>query len=52
MSQWRVTVTYEAQIEAPDADTARTWGEEEVEQGLWSIITTDVERIKNVGNGE
>lgn len=46
MDKWRVIVTYEATIEAPDEHSAKTWGEEEIEQGIWQITTSGVERIK------
>lgn len=50
MSQWRFTVVYEGTIEAPDEHTAKQWAEEEVEQGIWQITTSDVERIKGDGD--
>ena len=50
MTSWRVIVTYEATIEAPTADEAKKWGEEEVDAGLWQITTSDVERIKTNGD--
>lgn len=45
MNQWRVTVTYEARITAPTAEEAAEFAVEEVDAGLWPVVTTDTERI-------
>ena len=46
MNTYRFLVTHEGRIEAHDEHEARTWAAEEVEQGVWPITHTEVERIE------
>ena len=45
MNTYRFIVTHEGKIEANDEAEARAWAAEEVEQGIWPITHTEVERV-------
>lgn len=45
MNGYRVTVTYEFEIDAPDWDMARQWAVEEVENGRVIVADIDMERM-------
>ena len=45
MNRYRFLVTHEGTVEASDESEARAWAAEEVEQGVWPITHTEVERI-------
>ena len=45
MNGYRITVTYEFELDAPDYDMARQWGIEEVERGRVTPDEVDVERL-------
>ena len=45
MNGYRITVTYEVELDAPDYDSARQWGIEEIERGRVTPDEVDVERL-------
>ena len=45
MNGYRITVTYEVELDAPDYDSARQWGIEEIERGRVIPDEVDVERL-------
>ncbi len=48
---YRITVTYEFELDAPDYDMARQWGIEEVERGHVIPSDVDVERLDRAARG-
>ena len=45
MNDYRVTLTFEVELEAPDYDMARQWAIEEVDRGRVVPSDVDVERL-------
>ena len=45
MNGYRITVTYEFELDAPDYDMARQWALEEIERGRVTPDEVDVERL-------
>ena len=52
MTTYRFLVTHEGTVEASDESEARAWAAEEVEQCVWPITHTEVERIKPNGDDD
>lgn len=51
MNGYRITVTYEFELDAPDYDSARQWAIEEVEHGHVIPSDVDVERMNRAAHG-